>query len=199
MNQPRVFLFFGRSGSGKGTQAKLLATHLEKEFPSQQTLYVETGALIRKFMERHESNYASKLTKEVIDTGGLLPAFIPIWLWATYLTEHFSGKENLILDGLSRRLNEAPVLAGAFEFLGIEKPIVVYLNVSVDWATRRLLERGRKDDQEKEIRRRLQWFDESVMPVVEYFKAHEKVRFIEINGEQSIEDVEKEIVQASLV
>lgn len=187
---PRAFILVGKSGSGKGTQAELLIDYLKKK--DRPVLYMETGKKFREFTKR--DTYSSQLTKKVLDEGGLLPAFLPIWVWADSLIENFTGKEDMVFDGLARQINEAPVLDRALKFYGIQNPFVIVINVSDEWATTRLTERGRSDDNDEDIKRRLQWFQDNVVPVIDYFKDKEGYRFIEINGEQTIEQVHKEII-----
>ena len=62
------YVFVGRPGAGKGTQAALLIEYFKQQNPSQPVLYMETGALLREFKAR--DNYTSRLTQEVIDAGG---------------------------------------------------------------------------------------------------------------------------------
>ena len=47
---PQTFVFIGRSGCGKGTQAKLLQDVLKEKNPDQEIFYIETGANFRKFL-----------------------------------------------------------------------------------------------------------------------------------------------------
>lgn len=188
---PHTFIFFGRSGCGKGTQAHLIKEKLEQE--GGKVIYVETGAKFREFMVKN--NYTSGLTKEVIGNGGLLPAFLPIWIWVNALIESYTGTEHMILDGLSRREFEAPILDSMISFYRRERPYVVFINVSREWSKERLLARMRPDDTNKDIETRLNWFDRDVMPAIEYFRNHSGYHFVEVNGEQLIEDVHKELVQ----
>jgi adenylate kinase family enzyme len=129
-----------------------------------------------------------------MDEGGLLPEFLPIWIWTEYLVKHFSGEEHMVLDGLARRAHEAPILDSALRFYQREKPFVILINVSKKWAIERLLGRGRSDDNVSDIEKRVNWYYENVLPSVEYFKTNDFYNFIEINGEQEIEDVFKEII-----
>ncbi|MEZ4210693.1 MAG: nucleoside monophosphate kinase [Candidatus Paceibacterota bacterium] len=192
-NNQQTFIFFGRSGSGKGTQAKLLIEYLEKN-KNNGTLYVETGQKFRDFIGR-EHNYTSSLTKNVLDEGGLMPVFLPIWLWAGELEKRFTGKEDLILDGLCRRPDEAPVLDSAIKFYGLEKPNVIYIKTGKEWSLERLKSRGREDDdREEDMLRKLEWFDWNVIPSMFYFRESRDFNFIEINGEQPIEKVHEEII-----
>lgn len=193
--KPETFIFFGPSGSGKGTQAKLLKEYIEKSGDQDKVLYVETGEQFRDFVSK-QTSYTQELTKEIMETGGLMPEFMPIWIWAQFLIDNYSGTEHLILDGLSRRAHEAPVLDGAMKFYKRENPYVIEIDVSRDWALERLMGRGRHDDDPVKITKRLDWYWESVVPAVEYFKVREGYRYIKINGEQPIEKVHQDIIDA---
>lgn len=192
MKHPHTFIFFGRSGCGKGTQAKLLTKYLD-ETTDRKTLYVETGARFREFAD-DANNFTSSLTREVMAEGKLMPEFLPIWVWADALVRGFTGEEHLVLDGLSRRAHEAPILHAALSFYKREHPFVVYINVSRERAFDMLKKRGRGDDTDDSINRRLDWFDENVLPAIKYFQNNSYFQFIEINGEQTIEEVHAELM-----
>jgi adenylate kinase len=189
---PKTFIFFGPSGAGKGTQARILIDHLQSVDPERKTLYIETGRRFREFMT--EASFTAIKTKELIDSGGLLPEFLPIWLWSEYFVRHVSGDEHMILDGLSRRAHEAPILNSAMKFYGREKPYVIMIEVSREWAREKLLARERGDDKLEQIEKRLDWFENNVLSAVEYFKNNEFYNFITVNGEQSIVEVNKELM-----
>lgn len=195
IKKPETFIFFGPSGSGKGTQANLLKEYLEKHDSERKTLYVETGQRFRDFVA-HNTSHTRDLTKDVMDSGGLMPEFMPIWVWAQFLVDNFSGEEHLILDGLSRRAHEAPVLDGAMKFYKRDKPFVVEIKVSREWALERLMGRGRSDDDPIKITTRLDWYWEQVLPAVEFFRTSPDYYFLEINGEQPIENVHGDLVKA---
>lgn len=190
--EPETFIFFGRSGCGKGTQAKMLMEYLAKEDPDRKSIYIETGAKIREFLAGE--SHTAKLVKEVIDHGGLLPEFIPIWIWTNHLIGNFSGNEHLFLDGLSRRIPEAPVLDSALTFYGRRRRIIVFIDVSRTWSKTRLLSRGRKDDNDRDIEARLDWYDINVLPTVEIFKKDPRYIFVRVHGEKTIDEVHKSIV-----
>jgi adenylate kinase len=189
--RPQTFIFFGKSGSGKGTQARLLGDYLKK-IKSNKVLYIETGEGFRQFMET--GSHTANLTKQVLADGGLMPVFMPIWLWTDFLVKNYNGTEDLILDGLCRRPAEAPVLDSALKFFGQKNPIIVYINVSNDWAFTRMKARGRKDDTDEYIKSRLEWFEWNVVPSMAYFHEHPDYTFLEINGEQTVEEVHNEII-----
>ncbi len=192
MKKPHTFLFFGRSGSGKGTQAEMLIEYL-KQNDKREVLYIETGQRFRKFLE--EKNYTSKLVSKTFEEGGLLPAFLPVWIWTDAFVKCFSGEEHLVLDGLSRREMEAPILDSALSFYGITEPYVVYIETSRKWCMERLKERGRKDDHEKEIEKRMDWYEKNVIPAIQYFDENSRYRFIKVNGERTIDEIHEDIIR----
>ncbi|MFZ2149865.1 MAG: nucleoside monophosphate kinase [Minisyncoccia bacterium] len=188
----RAVVFFGRSGCGKGTQAKLLADVLRAQ--SREVLYTETGSQFREFMKTN--NYSAKLVGEILKEGGLIPVFLPIWIWTELLVKNYSGTEDMVLDGVCRRMEESVALDSAFDFYKIEKPNIVLINVSEDWSYTRMMERRRADDTPEKIKNRLAWYEKDVLPAVEYFRNRPGYNFVEINGEQPIENVHKDIIKA---
>jgi adenylate kinase family enzyme len=189
---PKTVLFFGRVGSGKGTQAALLMKYLNEHDPERKSLYLETGQKFRDFIV--QDNYSAGLTKEVLDTGGLMPPFMPIWLWATFLVEKYTGSEHLIFDGLCRRRYESPILDSALKFYKRDDVSVVIINTSNEWSIQRALERGRSDDEIVEIKKRLEWYDTEVVTAIQHFRDEPEYKVLDINGEQTIEEVNKEMM-----
>ncbi len=191
---PKTFMLFGRSGCGKGTQAQLLIKHLENLHAGDRVVYIETGAKLREFTK--EVGLTQDLTAKTMSEGGLLPSFLPIWIWTNMFIRNLSGKEHLILDGLSRRAYEAPILHDALKFYNRQNPIVIVINVSKEWSKNRLLARGRGDDKKEDIDSRLEWYDTNVMPTIDYFRQNNYYKVIDINGEQTIEKVATDILAA---
>jgi adenylate kinase family enzyme len=75
-------------------------------------------------------------------------------------------------------------------------PTVIYLDVSEGWALDKLKSRGRADDTNKEeMDRKMEWFAEDVMPVLAHYKDDPRYKYIHVNGEQTIEQVHKELVE----
>jgi len=192
-DQSKTFLFFGRSGAGKGTQAKKLVDFLKGQDKDRETIYVETGQMFRNFIANHQS-YASQRVSEVLSSGGLLPAFMPIWMWSNFLVSNFTGSEHMVFDGVARRPEEAPILAEALIFYKREDPFIIYIDSSRGWCKDRLLERGRSDDTADDIDRRLDWYEENVLPTIDIFKADPNFNFVAINGEQTVDEVHQEVL-----
>lgn len=195
--QPHAFMFMGRPGAGKGTQAQLLIETLAKKDPNRKVIHIETGAEFRKFNEG--PSYTSKLGKQIVDTGGLMPVFMTVYLWGSALVERFTGQEHLIFDGTPRKLLEAQLVEGVFPFYGI-KADLIYLDVHHDESKKRLLLRGklqgRKDDAEEAIERRKIAYDKEVHPTVEYFRTHHLVKFHDIDGIGTIPEVHARILKS---
>ena len=188
-----AFIFFGRSGCGKGTQAKLIQEYLTNK--DKKSLYVETGAGLRDLAKRN--NYSGEITRNILGEGGLFPVFLPVWIWSNFLIDNFTGKENLILDGVCRRITESMALDSALGFYNVKNRYVILMDVSRHWAFDRLKNRGRADDTDKSINNRLDWFEKDTIPAIDYFKNNSNYKFIKINGEQTIEEVHKDILKDS--
>lgn len=190
---PITILFIGRSGCGKGTQAKLFIDYLKSKDTSRDVFYLETGERFRQFLK--EESYTTHLAKDVASKGTLQPSFLAVHIWSHIFIEQMHGGEHLVLDGTPRTLPEAQVLDTAFRFYGRSAPIVIWLDVSNDWSKARLTSRGRDDDKAgEEIDRRLEWFDTDVVPTIRHMSEAKLYTVLKVNGEQTIEDVHKEVV-----
>ncbi|NTV22397.1 MAG: AAA family ATPase [Candidatus Yonathbacteria bacterium] len=188
---PLAFIFYGRSGSGKGTQARLLQEYLEQH-TGRQVLYVETGNGLRDLATK--DRLTSRLVKQIMNDGGLMPEFLPIWVWGNALVKKFTGEEHLVLDGLARRVDEVPILDSALRFFGFGQPYIVYLNVPRERAFAMLKGRGRPDDTDASINERLDWFEQNVQFALERLSSIPNYRLLDIDGTKPIEDVHKEII-----
>ncbi|HPS65294.1 MAG TPA: nucleoside monophosphate kinase [Ignavibacteria bacterium] len=149
--EPTAYIFIGRSGCGKGTQVELFKKVLA-ENSEAKILHIETGSFFREFIKG--DLYTQKLSKSIVETGGLMPESLVTGLWINYLINNYTGKENLIFDGAPRKLQEAVLLDGTLKFYGIKCYRVIHINTSKEWCTARLLARGRKDDTKEGIEKR---------------------------------------------
>jgi adenylate kinase len=194
---PQSFIFIGRYGAGKGTQAKSLIEELKKRDPERGTIYVETGAEFRKFMA--SDGFTAKHTHDIVTRGNLMPEFMCVYLWGKLLVEEYTGVENLIFDGTPRKLLEAKALEALFPFYGLEKPWVIYLDVEHGESHKRISLRasaqGRVDDGNEAIEKRRAAYEADVVPTIEWYRANPNVKFLDIDGHGSIEAVHEEIVK----
>lgn len=192
--EKRFFIIIGRSGCGKGTQAKLLQDVLLKK-GAEKVLHVTTGGGFRKFAEN--DSYSSKLSKEISLTGGLSPEFLAVWNWSNIFIENLIGGETVILDGAPRRLMEVEPLHSAIHFYGYHNhATVIYLDVSENFALARITERNREDDNtEEKSKLKMEWFEKDILPIIDNYSHDPRYTFIHIKGEQSVEDVHKDIIE----
>ncbi len=195
---PQTIIFMGRSGSGKGTQVELLRAHLEQQGYSD-FIDLQTGSLFREFITG--DTLTAHLAKEIYTEGGKDYDFLATYLIIDFFNKKYSGKESLFVDGNPRSKLEAELFTGILNFYKrfdesqFSKPIVIYVDVSHDWAIDKLKKRGRADDSMIEnMERKMSWFDTETIPAVEYLKQDPRYKFIHVNGEQSIEEVHQEIV-----
>lgn len=194
MKQQTV-VFFGRAGSGKGTQAALLMEALKKADPSRKSIYVETGERLRKFMTG--GSYSADIVRKTLNEGKLLGAYVPIWIWTGFLIEEYTGHEHIVFDGVARRPEEAPILDSAMQLYGQgERPKVVVLDVPEPEVRTRLIRRGRHDDVEEKIAARLRSYETDIVRSIGYFRQSPTVEFIQIDGHQAIEKVHADIRKA---
>ena len=195
--KPQAFIFIGRSGCGKGTQVKLLMEFLAKKDPSIQTLYIATGNELREFIKEPLITYTQKKCKELYDVGGLQPEFLAVGMWVNRFFRDFDGTQHAIMDGMPRKLHEAGVLHSCMDFYGFEKPWVINIDISKEESRKRLLSRKRFDDNEAEIKRRLDWYETDVVPTLGYYDGNPRYNFLRIPGERSIEEIHVDIVKKS--
>lgn len=194
ITSPQTFIFIGRSGCGKGTQAELLKKYLEEKDFGHPSIYIETGERFRSFITG--GSYASKLSKEIMDKGMLQPEFLAVLMWSEEMIGKINDNEHLFIDGTPRRLREAMVLDTALTFFKRGMSFIININVSSELSRKRLNERGRSDDVDLEdIERRLKWFETDVLPAIEWFRNNPKYRVLDINGEQTILEAHAEIIR----
>ncbi len=190
--KPQTFLFIGRSGCGKGTQAALLIEKLKKQAPARPVFYLEMGQKFREFIKKE--GYTNTLSHAIYEKGGLQPSFLTIYTWSDIFINGFEREHHLVVDGTPRRLDEARVLDGALAFYKREKPVLVHLKVSRAWSKEKLLARKRFDDTDADIEERIAWFDTDVAPAIEFYRGNPDYRFVEVSGEQPIEKVHADII-----
>lgn len=191
-----TFIFIGRSGCGKGTQIDLLIKYLtDQGFISDQRplLRSESGNMFRLLAK--VDSYMGRLVQTAMAAGERMPDASAIWNWFNFIAEKYTGKETLFFDGSPRSLLEAEALDSALKFLQRDQMIVIHLDVSRNWAEKRLADRGRADDlSPAKINRRQDWYEQDVLPAINYYEKNPSYRYLKINGEQTIEQVQTKII-----
>ena len=192
-------IFVGPQGSGKGTQAKLLAEKL-------RLVHISAGDLLR--------GATGELKEEIealINKGKMVSNELMIKI----LKEKLEGVDGFILDGFPRNLAQAEELE---RITPIDK--VIEISISDEESVRRLggrlncrkcgaifnsvtdkpKEEGkcdkcggelyqRNDDKEEAIRERLKIYHTETEPILEKYDS------VKIDGEQSIEKVKEDILR----
>lgn len=189
---PLSVLFFGPQGAGKGTQVKLLIDFLEKH-SHRHVLHIDMGQELRKL--RDTGTYAGKLVGEFTNTGRRIFDFMPIYLQTKMMVENFTGEEHVVADGLARGPEQTHAYDTAMKFFKFETIHIIDLVISDDTAVKRLLARGRDDDTEEAIRKRLEWTKSDVMPQLEYLRSQGHTIHT-IDGEADVDTIHKNILAA---
>jgi adenylate kinase len=190
VEQPMTVVFFGPSGSGKGTQAALLEEFLARH-SDNGVLRLEMGERLRECASG--SDEASKRVNKIMSEGGLLPSFIPSHIMTTFFLKEFTGEEHLIFDGVARRIEQAKILDDALSFYDRSDYHIISLELSEREAHTRMQERHRDDDAEAQIRHRFEWYKAEVLPALEELKKRNRTMHT-IDGQPSVEEIHKNIL-----
>ena len=195
-------VLLGPQGSGKGTQAQLLAQ--EYGFT-----HISTGDLYRQGIEQKDP--AALKIKEHVDKGGFAPDKLMIKL----VKQALSDKGN-IFDGFPRNLAQAEALD---EIVPID--LVIELKISDSESVKRLSARRqckqcraifgidnlprktgtcnrcggeiyqREDDKPEAIKKRLKLYHDETEPLLEYYRPRKIVH--SVDGSKKIEEVYKDV------
>ena len=180
-------LVLGPQGSGKGTQAKLIA----KTYGIPQ---VATGDMARELKELdtplgHE-------VKEIYDRGELLSDDLIVRMIRDRL-DRGDTIPGFILDGFPRNLPQAEALDTLLAELGRGLDVVFEFQIGdrevlMERIAKRAVEEGRTDDTPDAIRKRLEIYDRNTAPLVEHYRAT-RTNVVGIHADQLVDDVFAEI------
>ena len=188
-----TFVFFGIVGSGKGTQVKLLTDYLMGK-DGRECVYAGTGDGFREIV--NSGSYAGHLLTEKMKRGELIEDFFANSIIAHTLSNNISPDKNLILDGYPRTVEQSKVFESMMRFFKHEDIKIIYIEVGKDEALKRNLLRGRNDDTPEGIAKRFDEYVNNVVPAMNYFKGKSGYTIFKINGEQSVENVHKDIIKS---
>ena len=174
-------LFLGPPGAGKGTQASLISQ-------SYSYLHLSTGELLRQEVDKKTT--LGIQVKEIINSGKLVNDELVLAIVKQNLALSNHG---WILDGYPRNISQADSLTNVLNELNQPIEKVFYLNLDEEIIVKRLINRGRKDDNEEIIRTRLDIYKETTKPLIGYYK---KLKILEyIDADRDLKIISDEIKQ----
>lgn len=183
----KTIILIGAPGAGKGTQAKLL----EEALGLPQ---VSTGDLFRFNLKNNTE--LGKLARTYMDRGELVPDEVTVAMVKDRLSLPDCA-DGAILDGFPRTQAQAVALDALLTELGGHISVVPSIEVPREELIARLLKRaeieGRADDNEETIRTRMMVYEEQTKPLLDYYGA--KGLVVPVNGQQTIDDVQKDLVE----
>ena len=208
-------IFIGPPGSGKGTQAKRLASR----FGVPQ---ISTGDMLREAVA--EGSALGPEADKIMKSGALVPDDVMIGLIRERLAKS-DARKGFILDGFPRTLVQAEKLDALVAGNGTDRLRVVRLLVPDDALVHRLTQRrtcaqcgaiyhlenhppkvadvcdkcggpliARPDDTEGAIRKRLESFHKQTTPVADYYKSKKLLK--EVDGIGPVDSVFERIEQS---
>tara|TARA_B110000495_G_scaffold135129_1_gene118320 strand:- start:62 stop:661 length:600 start_codon:yes stop_codon:yes gene_type:complete len=182
-------VFFGPPGSGKGTQAEIIASEMELK-------HISTGDIFRKNIK--EKTELGVMAQAYMKDGKLVPDQLTINLLSNELDMCQSSK-GFIFDGFPRTLTQAESFDKLLSIKHIPISLVISLEVSENELVYRLLERGkvsgRVDDQDENIiRNRIQVYNKETSILKDYYVNTINECFISMNGEQKLDVISEEIL-----
>jgi UMP-CMP kinase len=168
-----VIFVLGGPGAGKGTQC----ANLVRDYGFS---HLSAGDLLRAEQNRPNSEFG-QLIKDYIKDGKIVPMEVTVQLLENAMTEDMGNKEKdsktgkFLIDGFPRQMDQAI----KFEETVCPAKFVLFFDVPEEEMEKRLLKRGetsgRTDDNAESIKKRFKTFEETSMPVVDYYEKQGRV------------------------
>jgi len=150
-------LFIGPPGAGKGTQANLFCAKYELD-------HLSTGDLLRD--EVSSGSLLGRKAEELMNKGELVSDELVLSIVEGRLV---NIKKGWLLDGFPRTVNQANSLKNLLEKINQPLEAVISIKVNDDDLIKRLLARGRKDDNKEVISNRLKIYREKTSPLIDSY------------------------------
>ena len=168
----------GVAGSGKSVQGRLLAD--EYGYP-----WLSSGNFLRMLVsgERRRAMLEGKL----LDDSEII----------TLIQKIFSiidVKNEFVLDGFPRTTQQAEWLLSQVKARQLNLTAVIHIVIDESVVRKRLIERGRPDDNDGSIAERFREYNTSTVPIIKLFEQN-GITVYEIDGNQSVAGVHAEIVR----
>jgi adenylate kinase len=174
-------VFLGPPGSGKGTQAKLLAERLG--VPA-----ISTGEILRTAVS--EKTPLGQKAQAIMERGDLVSDDLIVDL-IRERTARADARGGFILDGFPRTIAQAEALERLLAEKGEALSAAVNFRVPDEELTRRMLgraaEEGRADDRPETIRERLRVYREKTEPLVAFYRKRDLVA--DVDGVGTVDQI----------
>ncbi len=167
----KKLLFLGPPGAGKGTQANLFC----KKYG---LVHLSTGDLLRD--EVSSGSVLGVKAAEIMNKGELVSDRLVLSIVEGRLA---NINEGWLLDGFPRNVNQAHSLKNLLEKINQPLEAVILIKVADDYLIKRLVERGRQDDNEQVITNRLKIYREKTSPLIDLYKKQGILEEIEGNAD----------------
>lgn len=181
-------LLLGPQGSGKGTQAKRIASEYG-------LAHVATGDMFRAAIARRTT--LGLQVEPILAAGKLVPDELTIGLIRERVTEE-DAREGFILDGFPRNAVQADALDDLLDDLGRPLDVIFEFQIADDVCTGRMLKRaqneGRVDDTPEVIAERLRIYHSETAPLIDHYLTTGKL--VGIHADRPIDQVWAEIQDA---
>lgn len=185
-------VFYGPEGSGKGTQAKLLAEKLKLPI-------LTSGDLVRD-AAANDKGIIGEVVRQSLQEGKYVADSEMFVLWKWRLKEE-DAKGDWIMDGFPRNVDQVKFLDDKLDKYGYKVDRVFYLKLGEEESYRRLIKRGRPlhagsdelHDSPERIKQRLEIYKQGEQAVLDYYR--QKGVLVEVNADQSVEEVHNEILK----
>jgi adenylate kinase len=165
-------VFLGPPGVGKGTQAIELARQLG-------IVHLSTGEMLRQAAAAKTP--VGLQTQEFLAAGKLVPDDVMLDLVRERL-EKSDCRAGYVLDGFPRTLPQAEALDDMLQQQSMPLNAVIDIHADVPELMRRLLARGRADDQPVVIKDRLEQYDRQTAPLSQYYRSQGLLHTIDGRG-----------------
>jgi UMP-CMP kinase len=181
-----VLFVLGGPGAGKGTQC----ANLVRDY---HFTHLSAGDLLRAEQDRLGSEFG-QLIKDYIKDGKIVPMEVTVQLLENAITDvvdkDAQKKGKFLIDGFPRKMDQAL----KFEETVCPSKFVLFFDCPEEVMQKRLLERGktsgRSDDNAESIKKRFKVFEETSMPVVDYFEKQGRV--VKVQATKTPDEVYKE-------
>lgn len=207
-------LVFGPQGSGKGTQADILAEKFN-------LVHIETGQIFRDMALI--DNELGRNIREINNRKDLVPDEVTLDVLRFHI-EKVSQEKGVIIDSAPRTSGQIAGVEDMLKDIGRKVDMVLYINLPYDESVARIVKRyacssckrhfvldkdiespsipcfvcggkivQRADDTLEGIKKRLDTFYAITIPVIEYYR--KKGLLIEVDGRGTISEVSDEIIK----